>query len=246
MKTFTNSFSFNRFKSVFCWLLVLNRNSIINILIGTALATLVFEGIMLLWQVPFDVTVSVMALVFFIGTSVLASKYLSCVLDHKSNRIQFLAMPANNHEKFFAAISLFCFKVLGVIIAISIGDFIRYLVGGMGNGLFFNYLHGGNNVFELLLDLGLIFSFWILLMGYRTAYTKFGSIMFFIYCGVLLIPMIINIPAVIETHSLYSLVPSHSFIHGMFCGFLPAATIVLLIFTLIKGIQLNDKHPWFN
>lgn len=208
MKTFTNSFSFNRFKSVFCWLLAQNKKSIIKMLIGTTLATFLFESIMLMWQIPFDVTVSVLALVFVIGTLVLAANYLSSTIDNKNNRIQFISMPANIREKFIASLSLFYFKVVSVIIAISLGDFLRYVISGMENGLMFNYLQGSSDNVQLWFGICLILALWSLVMVYSTNYPKsYGLIMLFCSLSFLNISMLKNIPAVIETHSLFSILP---------------------------------------
>ncbi len=246
MKTFTNSFSFNRFKSVFCWLLAISKKKLIKILLSTTIITLCFGGIMRVWQIPDDVTASVMALLSLVGLTMIVVDCPSVIQNNKSRRMQFISMPASCYEKFYALLSLMLVTIIGVIIMIFLGNIILLLLYKCNNGLIITQLKGSDNIVELWSGICAVLSFWLFSILYAISYSKSGFLILLGCSFGALYKMIVQIPFVIESHSLFRVV---SFEENGYTIIIVGT--LMLLFSIIMGpINIRkfilDYNPWLS
>lgn len=117
-----NKFSFSRFASFFRWYAVINKKSIIKISAGTALGA--FLGILILnwYSIPADNTIYQAILLVMSGV---ASSMVFSEIDKQPIRQQFLSIPASRLEKYISTLLVVIIRIVGVILALYIADFMR-------------------------------------------------------------------------------------------------------------------------
>lgn len=241
MKTFTNSFSFNRFKSAFCWLLAINKHKIIKMFVLTLVTTLIFVAIMRVWRIPGETIASVLALSFYFGIMLLAFNILSPIMKTRSLKMQFLSMPASNPDKFFATISLLIVEITIILLAFFLGDFIRIIFGNGMNDLMIYYLQGNTDNLYLLFGISFTLLYLTVCMYIGISLPKFRY-----FCLVLVVffstRIYERIPSVLESHSLLSIFPQEIAGYGGIIGCLWTTIFFFVVGsrTLFMNIMLND------
>ena len=207
MNTIYPKFSFNRVKSILLWLLAVNKNRLIKMLVIAITSTYLYIVVMKMWNLPDYIISSIMGLAFFVATSILASSYLEPAIDNKNNRLQFLSMPAQRKEKTLAAMSLFLIKILGLVLVIDILSLLFNLIGDCKIGLILPYLNSCDNMMQFWFGISFILAFWAVNMVVGIIYPKYGIAFVFCMGSAFGIKMVERFPSVMESHSLLSIFP---------------------------------------
>lgn len=128
-----NSFSINRFCQILCWVLRVNRRSLLAWTAGSVVAVLMGELVsdrMSYYDDPsqFLYAVSQMGTVMLILLSLIMVSSVVSTINEKRKRESFLMLPATNFEKYLALIvytSVVC--VVTMTLAFVLGDCLRML-----------------------------------------------------------------------------------------------------------------------
>lgn len=128
-----NSFSINRFCQILCWVLRVNRRSLLAWTAGSVVAVLMGELVtdkMSIHGDPYSFLyeVSQLGIVILLLVSAIMPSTIVASINEKRKRESFLMLPATNLEKYLALMvytSVIC--VVSLILAFVLGDCLRML-----------------------------------------------------------------------------------------------------------------------
>lgn len=128
-----NSFSINRFCQILCWVLRVNRRSLLAWTAGSVVAVLMGELVsdkMSIHGDPYSFLyeVSQLGIVILLLVSAIMPSTIVASINEKRKRESFLMLPATNLEKYLALMvytSVIC--VISLILAFVLGDCLRML-----------------------------------------------------------------------------------------------------------------------
>ena len=128
-----NSFSINRFCQILCWVLRVNRRSLLAWTAGSVVAVLMGELVVDKMSIhgnpySFLYEVSQLGIVILLLVSAIMPSTIVASINEKRKRESFLMLPATNLEKYLALMvytSVIC--VISLILAFVLGDCLRML-----------------------------------------------------------------------------------------------------------------------
>lgn len=128
-----NSFSINRFCQILCWVLRVNRRSLLAWTAGSVVAVLMGELVVDKMSIHGDpysflYEVSQLGIVILLLVSAIMPSTIVASINEKRKRESFLMLPATNLEKYLALMvytSVIC--VISLILAFVLGDCLRML-----------------------------------------------------------------------------------------------------------------------
>lgn len=128
-----NSFSINRFCQILCWVLRVNRRSLLAWTAGSVVAVLMGELVVDKMSIhgnpySFLYEVSQLGIVILLLVSAIMPSTIVASINEKRKRESFLMLPATNLEKYLALMvytSVIC--VVSLILAFVLGDCLRML-----------------------------------------------------------------------------------------------------------------------
>ncbi len=128
-----NSFSINRFCQILCWVLRVNRRSLLAWTTGSVVAVLMGELVVDKMSIhgnpySFLYEVSQLGIVILLLVSAIMPSTIVASINEKRKRESFLMLPATNLEKYLALMvytSVIC--VVSLILAFVLGDCLRML-----------------------------------------------------------------------------------------------------------------------